>query len=404
MCGPCPHQTPPFKCTHPNHIRNPPLNNEFDLVSISDGLGRFDTVPFSGVVEQWELDRAPSSISGTPADRILSMLLIQSSCYCYEQLIYSNVINCILEIFDVHGPKMLRGKKKIGGSYYYNLCEVLKETENKAAAATFMMAVTAGKRADVMVKKNPWGGEGMCPTQLSLWNLFYDVLSFSADELEETIQSWTRTAKEWSRSLMGLKCAHKRLQNEFPLYMTEIFDSDEDKEKVQQLTQECLRAGDDRHAIANDKLKQLRREVLELQKRLDTKADGGKLTLYDIDLLRFYVVALGQICTTGDLIAALVAWQERREEGMKKLIGLATDRMQKDELMQELSSYDSTSNESSSGEGSGSDSEAPKSELTSPTISTSSLAGVPILEKKEMKLEDIVVVELNESATRGESS
>lgn len=59
-----------IECVHPNRIRSPPENEDFQLVAINDGLGRFDTVPFLSVLERWENDKMPASISGTPAYRV----------------------------------------------------------------------------------------------------------------------------------------------------------------------------------------------------------------------------------------------------------------------------------------------------------------------------------------------
>ncbi|KAF3924551.1 hypothetical protein ABW21_db0207215 [Orbilia brochopaga] len=333
------------KCTHPNHIRNPPPNEEYDLVAISDGFGRFDTIPFMGVLDQWRQDETPSSIPGNHAGHILDMLNVQSSCYCYEQVLYCNVITCMLEVFDTHGPRMLRNKKKIGGSYYYNLCEMLKEPDNTAASATFMMAVTTGKRQDMLMMVNTWTRSTMKPTQLTLWTLFHDLIAISDEELDETIQSWAQTSKEWSMAMIHLKCAHRKLQKESPLCLTEIYDTEQDRQTVQRFIQECLRAGDDRTAISTSELANSRHEILQISRNMSVKACTmiKKLTPYDLDLLKFYVVALCQICTTGNLIMALVAWKCRRADGMEKFRSLALERMSKDVTMQELAGCSSGS-------------------------------------------------------------
>ncbi|KAF3916729.1 hypothetical protein ABW20_dc0106803 [Dactylellina cionopaga] len=290
-----------------------------------------------GVLDQWEMDRTVShaSVSGTHADHLLKMLIIQSSCYCYEQAIYCNVIAGILEVFDVHGPKMLRNRKKIKGSYFYNLCEMLREPENVAAVATFTMVVSIGKRPQTISMGNPWGTEITRPTPLSLWTLFYDILAISDEELEETILSWTRTAQEWSLAMIHLKLAHKKLLQEAPLYLTgkDIYESDDDREKVQTFVQECLRAGDDRDALSKDDMVKLRGEVRQIQLQMDLKVNNSKgikqLTPYDIDLLKFNVVALGQICNTGNLVHALVIWKTRRQESMEMFRTLAMDKWQR---------------------------------------------------------------------------
>ncbi|KAJ6260083.1 hypothetical protein Dda_5729 [Drechslerella dactyloides] len=333
------------KCSHPNHIRNPPQRGEYELVPISDGFGRFDTVPFMGVLEQWNLDRTPSFVAGTQANHILNMLSLQASCYCYEQVLYCNVIACMLEVFDIHGPRMLRNKKKIGGSYYYHLCEMLKESDSTAAAATFMMAVTMGKRQNMMLMKNPWAEDTMKPTQLALWSLFHDLITISDEDLEETIESWTRTAKEWSLAMIYLKRTHTKLQKELPLCLTEIYDLERDKQTVQRFIQECLRAGDDRTALCQDELANMRSEILQIQGNMNIKAHAAirKLTPYDVDLLKFYAVTLCQICTTGNLITALAAWKCRRTEGMEKFRSLAVERMSRDVTMQELAGNYSSS-------------------------------------------------------------
>ncbi|KAK6343783.1 hypothetical protein TWF696_007445 [Orbilia brochopaga] len=297
------------------------------------------------------------------------MLRIRSSCYCSEQALYCNVITCMLEVFEIHGPRMLRNKKKIGGSYYYHLCEMLKEPDNGAAAATYIMAVTAGKRGDMMLMKSSWAESTMEPTQLTLWALFHDLITMSDEDLEHSVESWTRTAKEWAMAIIHLKCAHKRMQRESPLCLTEIYETERDKQIVQRFVQECLRAGDDRAAISKTELANLRSEILRIQQSMDVKAFAPikKLTPYDIDLLKFYVVALSQICTTGNLIAALVAWKSRRAESMQKFRSLAVERMNKDVTMQELAGYYSGSDPSAD-----SDSNAPASDA-SPTISSISV-------------------------------
>ncbi|KAK6508775.1 hypothetical protein TWF481_003545 [Arthrobotrys musiformis] len=334
----------PSKCTHPNHIRQAPHGSEFELVSIDDGLGRFDTVPMMGVLEQWEQDRilCPDSIVSCHTNTYLSTLTVQSSCYSYEQVLYCNVIACMLEIFEVHAPKMLRNKKKIGGSYYYHLCEMLREPDNQAAVATFMMTVSLGKRAEMLATKNPWGPECMKPSILSLWNLFHALIEISDEELDETIESWARTAKEWSLAMIYLKMAHKRLWQESPLYLTgaDIYDSKSDSEKVQSYVQKCLRAGDDTTALACQSLASLRQEVLSIHRQLDGKLNDckalKKMTPYDIDLLKFYTATLGQLCTTGNTVNALVAWRDHRNDGMKKIRALAIERKNRDLTMQEL--------------------------------------------------------------------
>ncbi|RVD80119.1 uncharacterized protein DFL_008026 [Arthrobotrys flagrans] len=206
-----------------------------------------------GVLDQWEQDRLlnPDSIVSCHTYSVLSTLAVQSSAYSYEQVLYSNVIACMLEIFDVHAPKMLRNKKKIGGSYYYHLCEMLREPDNQAAVATFMMTVSLGKRPEMLATKNPWG-DCMKLAVLGLWNIFHDLIDMSDEELDETIESWARTAKVWSLAMMYLKMAHKRLWQDSPLYLTgpNIYDSQSDAEKAQAYVQKCLRAGDDQTALA----------------------------------------------------------------------------------------------------------------------------------------------------------
>ncbi|KAK6516058.1 hypothetical protein TWF506_005971 [Arthrobotrys conoides] len=333
----------PSKCTHPNHIRHAPNGDEFELVSINDGLGRFDTIPMMGVLDQWEQDRllCPDSIVSCHTNSVLSTLAVQSSCYSYEQVLYGNVIACMLEIFEVHAPKMLRNKKKIGGSYYYNLCEMLREPEDQAAVATFMMTVSLGKRPEMLATRNPWG-ECMKPALLSLWNIFHDLIELTDEELEETIESWARTAKEWSLAMIYLKMAHKRLWQESPLYLTgpDIYDSKSDSEKAQAYIQRCLRAGNDQTALACQSLAHLRQDVLCIHRQLDCKMNDPKalkkMTPYDIDLLRLYTAALGQLCTTGNMVNALVAWRDQRHDGMKKVRALAIERKGRDLTMQEL--------------------------------------------------------------------
>ncbi|KAK6362568.1 hypothetical protein TWF730_000025 [Orbilia blumenaviensis] len=354
---------PPSKCTHPNHIRHAPRGEEFELVSIEDGLGRFDTIPMMSVLEQWEQDRllSPASIVSCQTNTYLNTLSVQSSCYSYEQVLYCNVIACMLEIFESHAPKMLRNKKKIGGSYYYHLCEMLREPDNEAAAATFMMTVSLGKRAEMLATKNPWGPECMKPSLLSLWNLFHDLIAISDEQLEETIETWARTAKEWSLAMIYLKMAHKRLWQESPLYLTgaDIHDSKSDSEKAQTYVQQCLRAGDDKEALACQDLACLRQEVLHVHKRMESKLNDSralrKMTPYDIDLLKFYTATLGQLCTTGNMVNALVAWRNERGKGMKKIRALAIERKCRDLTMQELAG----------GTDSGSDQEQSDSELSS---------------------------------------
>ncbi|KAK6535770.1 hypothetical protein TWF281_000022 [Arthrobotrys megalospora] len=384
----------PAKCTHPNHIRQAPHGDEFELVSIEDGLGRFDTVPMMGVLEQWEQDRiiAPDSIVSCHTNSVLSTLAVQSSCYSYEQVLYCNVIACMLEIFETHGPKMLRNKKKIGGSYYYHLCEMLREPDNQAAAATFMMMVSLGKRAEMLATKNPWGPECMKPSLLSLLNLFHDLLAISDEELDETIESWARTAKEWSLAMIYLKMAHKRLWQESPLYLTgsDIYESKDDSEKAQSYVQQCLRAGDDKGALANQDLARLRQEVLLIHRQMDNKLNNcralKKMTPYDIDLLKFYTATLGQLCTTGNMVNALVAWRDQRREGMRKLRALAIERKCRDLTMQELAG---------GAESSGSEQEQSDSELSStssgPSISSASTASsAPVVEDLAIGLEPLI--------------
>lgn len=71
---------------------------------------------------------------------MITMLLVQGACYSFEQEIYMEVIEGMLEVMQNHVPKMLRNRKRIGGSYYYNLCEMMKDKENMANMATFMMS------------------------------------------------------------------------------------------------------------------------------------------------------------------------------------------------------------------------------------------------------------------------
>ncbi|KAK6357773.1 hypothetical protein TWF718_002079 [Orbilia javanica] len=334
---------PPSKCTHPNHIRHAPQGDEFELVSINDGLGRFDTIPMMGVLNQWEQDRliCPESVISCHTNNVLSTLAIQSSCYSYEQVLYGNIVACMLEIFEVHAPKMLRNKKKIGGSYYYNLCEMLREPDNQAAVATFMMTVSLGKRPEMLAAKNPWG-ECMKPSLLSLWSIFHDLIETSDEELDETIESWARTAKEWSLAMIYLKVAHRRLWQESPLYLTgaDVYDSKDDSEKAQAYIQRCLQAGNDQQALACQSLALLRQEVLCIHRRLDAKLNDPKalkkMTPYDIDLLRLYTATLGQLCTTGNIVNALVAWRDQRHDGVKKVRALAVERKGRDLVMQEL--------------------------------------------------------------------
>ncbi|KAF3274328.1 hypothetical protein TWF970_008078 [Orbilia oligospora] len=316
----------PSKCTHPNHIRHAPEGDEFELVSINDGLGRFDTIPMMGVLDQWEQDRllCPDSIISCHTNNVLSTLAVQSSCYSYEQVLYGNVIACMLEIFEIHAPKMLRNKKKIGGSYYYHLCEMLREPGNQAAVATFMITVSLGKRPEMLATKNPWG-ECMKPALLSLWSIFHDLIEITDKELEETIESWARTAKEWSLAMIYLKMAHKRLWQESPLYLTgpDIYDSKSDGEKAQAYTQKCLRAGSDQTALACQSLARLRQDVLGIHRQLDCKMNDPKalkkMTPYDIDLLR--------------------------HDGMTKVRALAIERKGRDFTMQELAGGMESSNE-----------------------------------------------------------
>ncbi|KAF3262179.1 hypothetical protein TWF217_004249 [Orbilia oligospora] len=342
----------PSKCTHPNHIRHAPEGDEFELVSINDGLGRFDTIPMMGVLDQWEQDRllCPDSIISCHTNNVLSALAVQSSCYSYEQVLYGNVIACMLEIFEVHAPKMLRNKKKIGASYYYHLCEMLREPGNQAAVATFMITVSLGKRPEMLATKNPWG-ECMKPALLSLWSIFHDLIEITDRELEETIESWARTAKEWSLAMIYLKMAHKRLWQESPLYLTgpDIYDSKSDGEKAQAYIQKCLRAGSDQTALACQSLARLRQDVLCIHKQLDCKMNDPKalkkMTPYDIDLLRLYTATLGQLCTTGNMVNALVAWRDQRHDGMAKVRALAIERKGRDFTMQELAGGMESSNE-----------------------------------------------------------
>ncbi|KAF3911125.1 hypothetical protein AA313_de0207233 [Arthrobotrys entomopaga] len=372
MCPPTEDNLSPLKCTHPNRIRYPPQDDDFDLVAMSDGLGRFDTVPIMGTLDQWEQDLsvAADSPSGTHthSDHVLAMLVSQSACYCSEQTLYCNVISCMLKIFDTHGPKMLRNKKKIGGSYYYHLCEMLAEPENTAAAATFMMVVAVGKMPEMMAMDNPWGSI-MRPKQLTLWNLFHDLLTISDEELEETIESWTRSAKHWPLAMIDVRLAHKKLQQDMPFYLTgcQIYESDEEKDKVQDFVQECLRAGDNRNALCSEKMILLRGEVHQIQLRMNFTVNNPagikKMTPYDLDLLKFYNVALGQICTTGNIVHALTAWQYRRHDAMKRFRELATERAYKDVRMQQLVGRIDYGSEQSS-----SDSEDPS--ISSPTLSS----------------------------------
>ncbi|KAK6532158.1 hypothetical protein TWF694_003318 [Orbilia ellipsospora] len=373
MCLPTEDNLPPLKCTHPNRIRSPPQDDYFDLVAMSDGLGRFDTVPIMGTLDQWEQDLAiaADSPSGTHthSDHVLAMLVSQAACYCSEQLLYYNIISCMLQILHTHGPKMLRNKKKIGGSYYYHLCEMLAEPDNTAAAATFLMIVSVGKMPELTVMSNPWGGNIMRPKQLALWKLFHDLLTISDEELDETIESWTRSANHWSLAMIDVKLAHKKLQEDFPLYLTgcQIYESEGDKDKVQNFVQECLRAGDDRDALCSEQMLALRAEAHQIQMRISltvsSPAAVKKMTPYDLDLIKFYYVALGQICTNGNVVHALVAWKYRRHESMKKFRDLATERAYKDAMMQQLVGHIDNANEQSS-----SDSESPI--VSSPTLSS----------------------------------
>ncbi|EPS35898.1 hypothetical protein H072_10643 [Dactylellina haptotyla CBS 200.50] len=376
------------KCTHPNRVREPPQTDDFDLVSIEDGLGRFDTIPIMGTLDHWEQDRfnAVDVPSGTcnPSDHALAMLLTQSTCYYHEQVLYSSIITSILEVLNLHGPKMLRNKKKIGGSYYYNLCEMLREPDNIAVTATFLMAVSVGKKPELGAMRYPWRNETIKPGQLCLWNMFYDVLALSDEELEETIVSWARTAKEWSLAMIYVTMAYKKLQQESPLYLTGphiyLYESEEDKDTIHSFVTSCLRAGDDRDSLCNDAMRKMRTEVQRILMQVDPKVQSleglKKLTPYDIDIMRFYHVALGQICMSGILVFTLVTWQKDRHNAMRKFRDSAVERMYKDTTMQGLV-RDSDANSDRSV------SESEPSASSSPTVSLVTVSTVDTSEKVE---------------------
>lgn len=333
----------PAVCVHvheaddePNYKHQSLNSGEFELISILNWIDPFISIPIVGVFENWRSYRIPMSIPGSNSSRTLTELLVQAAYHSWEHIIYSKTISSMLEIFELHGPKLLR-KKRIGGSYYYHLCEMLKDSDDNAAAATFMMSMSVGKSQQAMELQAQWETKIMKPTQLSFWTLFYELLSLNDDELEYILQMWGNMAKKWAMTMVHLMCAQKKLQKESVLSAKlDMCDSQEDKEKFREFLTGCLRAGSDQDAIAADRLGELRSEMLKIQQKLLAKIGSPNLTLYDVDMLKFYVAALVQVCSTGDLVAALVAWKKEGKRGMKNLRAQAMERVSRDMAMQGL--------------------------------------------------------------------
>ncbi|KAK6542571.1 hypothetical protein TWF694_006519 [Orbilia ellipsospora] len=337
---------PQNKCDHASPIPKSEEADVFEVVSMHDWADRFTVIPIAETLEKWERSRIPMSIPRTHTNSIIGKLVINSTYYSWEHAIYTKIIISMLETFDLHAVKMLR-RKRIRGLYYYSICEMLKEPDDLTAVATFMATVSAGKKPKDMDLQGQ--DKSMKPTRLSCWTLFYELLSCSDEELEKRLCIWEDVAKKWALVMVQLLCVQKKLQKEGILCDTEeVFECLEDKEVVWGFISECLRAGSDRYALSNTELAEMRVEVMRIVRDMFMRtAVDDELSCFDIDMLKFYIVILVQICSTGDLVAALLTWKEQREGGIQRLREMALDRMYRDLEMQEVVGFSSSESDGS---------------------------------------------------------
>ncbi|EPS39130.1 hypothetical protein H072_7082 [Dactylellina haptotyla CBS 200.50] len=237
----------------------------FEVTLMREWLDRFTVLglPTVDILENLERYRIPSSIPGSNSDSVINVLVVNSSYHAWEHIVFSKTISCIFDILNRHTPKILR-KKSIKGGYYYHLREILIEPNDMARTATFLVAVAAIKRPNDLDLQ--WRDQTAKPSQLSLWNTFFEILSISDDGLETAIKTWENMANKWALIMLHILRTQKKLQSESSLCSPQgIFKSLKDKTKVQRFVSECLKAGCDRYAIGEKSLAASRAEVMQIR-------------------------------------------------------------------------------------------------------------------------------------------